>query len=171
VAEALPDARFVVVLREPVARAWSHLRMLQDRGWSDETSLRRAVEQGSAGVEPQRRRRRHHWTRPYGRYVLFERGLYAEQLERWFGQLPREQFLIVRFEDLFGDHSEATYGSICEFIGLDPGFTPSPTHLNRGLETPLAAEEAEWLAERYREPNRALQELVGISWDDVPVVR
>lgn len=162
VADALPDARIVVLLREPVARAWSHLRMLNHRGWLEEQSLRAAVAQGSTTLE-RPRRPREHWTLPYGRFALFERGLYAEQLERWLAHFPREQILIARSEDLF-DGSPHVYDDVCRFIGIAPGFIPSRARLNQGVEAPLPAADAAWLADRYLEPNRALEQLVGITW-------
>jgi hypothetical protein len=162
IARALPDARFVVVLREPVARAWSHYRMLRSRGWLEDTSLRDAVVTGS-DKHVQARRPGDHWRRPYGRYAIYERGLYAEQLERWFSCVPRERLFITRYEDLYGDDHEA-FDDICRFIGIEAGFRPTGTHLNEGPKRDLPTDDAAWLAERYEEPNRRLDNLVGISW-------
>ena len=51
------------------------------------------------------------------RYNYKRRGLYADQLQAWFSEFPREQFLILRAEDLIADPQD-TFDSITEFLGL-----------------------------------------------------
>jgi hypothetical protein len=162
IARALPTARFVVILREPTERARSHLALARNRGWTDETSLRAAVEWGS-GVFAKPRGPREHWRRYYGHTAFYERGLYAEQFERWLDVVPPERMLILRLED-WRRSPEAVFAQVCEFLGIDPTFRPSLVHANRGDERPVTDDERSWLRTRYREPNERLQELVGIRW-------
>lgn len=98
--DAAPDARFIYIMREPVARAISSYRHIARKGElpSGTVSL---VEQFKA--EP----------------LLDLAGRYADQIERWFEVFPPEQFLFLRFEDLISDPDTALR-TTCEFLGIDP---------------------------------------------------
>jgi hypothetical protein len=158
----LPRARFVVLLREPVARAWSHYRMAKARGTLGSASFREAVEEGR--METEGRRRRDHWVRPLGQHAFFERGLYAEQLERWFAHFPRDQFLLLRSEDWYADQA-ASFAEVCHHLRIEPDPGVVFEHRNRGKDAAIDPEDRAWLADRYREPNERLRALTGIAWD------
>jgi hypothetical protein len=75
----LPEARFIIVLRDPVARSWSHYRMAVAKGHVVDpldTLIDRRDE------------------------TVLGRSLYAAQLDRWFSRFPRDRFLILFFEDV-----------------------------------------------------------------------
>ncbi len=165
VATVLPDVRAVVLLREPVARAWSHYQMLLRNGDGHIGSFREAVEAGAATMRAPRRPH-DHWVRPLGRFALFERGCYADQLTRWFGFFPREQVLVLRSEDWY-EHQAETFAEVCRFLDLEV-VVPRPVWQNRGEGTSMDPEDRAWLAERYRRPNEALADLVGITWPAAP---
>jgi hypothetical protein len=97
--EALPDARLIVLLRDPTARAASHWNWCL-RQCGETRSLAEAVEAelGAAdrppAIGPERPTRRND-------PLIVRRGLYQEQLERWHGLFPREQLLVLQSERLF----------------------------------------------------------------------
>jgi Sulfotransferase family len=107
---ALPAARLIAVLRDPVERAhsnWTHL-------WS-------------AGLEPvgdfvracgeEERRIAAGWA-SFWHYIGL--GRYGEQLEYLFTLFPREQVLVLRYR-LLVDEPAPTLDRICEFLGVDRG--------------------------------------------------
>lgn len=96
IAEVLPECRFVVTLRDPVDRMYSHYKMM--RGYA---FTRLPVEQA---LEKDR--------------YLANGSLYARHLERWFGVFPRDRFLITLYDDL-RKHPQAYLDSICDFIGIE----------------------------------------------------
>jgi len=106
----IPDAKLIVIIRDPVERAhsnWTHL-------WS-------------AGLEPVRdfvqacaeedRRIAAGWA-PFWHYTGL--GRYGEQLERAFALFPREQVLVLRYRLLIDD-PVATLERICGFLGVETG--------------------------------------------------
>ena len=105
VAERLPDARFIVVLRDPVVRAYSHFRHMERLGFEKldfaeaigRESERIAADAAALEVDPE------HKPRELLRFSYAIRGRYSEQLERWFDVFDRSRFLILRSEDLFQD--------------------------------------------------------------------
>ncbi len=158
-----PQVRCIVLLREPVERAVSQVRMGQRKGW-ERLPLREAL-----AAEAQR------WGDPPSRYGLSEDaperwgqyaawGCYADQLERWFALLPRQQFLVLRSEDL-RDHTQATYDRVCDFVGLARHRLrdSSPRHMGDGSGVPADARAL--LAPHFEAPNRRLVALTGIHWN------
>ena len=52
-------------------------------------------------------------------FAYRERGLYAEQLQRYRTLFPKKQLLVLRSEDLFADPISVAKKTLC-FLGLDP---------------------------------------------------
>lgn len=120
-AHLVPEARIIVALRNPVARAFSqyqHNRRLGLEPLSFEEALDCESERIDGEVErlledPAYR------AYPLRRHGYVARGKYAEQITRWQAWFPPEQILFVRFEDLTAD-PRATLLAIERFLGLDP---------------------------------------------------
>jgi hypothetical protein len=96
-----PDARFLVSLRDPVERAYSHFLMdCRDRGGSS-ALWRDAFEDAVR--------------EPGNKYVEF--GRYARQLRPFIEAVGRERIHFVRFSDICERPQEVARG-ICEFLGI-----------------------------------------------------
>lgn len=163
--EQLPDAKLVVLLRDPIERAWSHYRDNFSRGTETKPFLEAlraepdrlgpGLANIARGIEP---------GSDYRNYGYVERGKYAEQLAVWFAVYPRKQFLIVESRELF-EHSESAYKRVLQFVGLDvperlPAFDAYNATPNAGLDD--AARD--FLAAAFAEPNRELAALIGVEF-------
>jgi hypothetical protein len=162
-AQLLPDAKLIVLLRDPVDRALSAYAH-QIAANREELSFAEAMarEDERIGNEFQRMQDDPDYYSFAWRYRSYaHRGLYAEQLERWFAAFPREQFLILGSEvDLFGDPA-GTYARVLEFLGAEPyELDAYPPVLDRDYE-PMDEELRQQLADRFREPNERLTALIG----------
>jgi hypothetical protein len=94
--DLIPDVKLIFMLRDPVARAYSHYWHLVRSGrafFSFEDTLRHAPNS------------------------IIRRGFYQAQLQRYFEIFPREQIHIVVFED-FIKNTSAHLNQIHRFIGL-----------------------------------------------------
>ncbi len=105
-----PDARFIVVLRQPVERAWSNYVLHVAEGRETARWFTKAI-----ALEEERAARG--WS-PFWQYTGVSR--YREQLERWFGAFPREAFLVLPFDDL-ATAPESTLAAVDDFLGLERG--------------------------------------------------
>jgi hypothetical protein len=93
------------------------------------------------------------------------RGLYAEQLERWYAVFPRGQLLVLSTDELGADPA-GTYARALAFVGAPPHELDAyPRVFSREYEQ-MARETRAALAEGYREPNARLYELLGrdLGW-------
>ena len=123
-----PAARLILLLRDPVQRAWSHWKMEYARGAETEP-FAWCVRQG---------RQRLFAAEPWGHHRVFsyvERGFYAEQVARIDALFPRDQLLILTAEAL--RHAPAAaLDQVRAFLGLAPGppATARIAHQGRDLD-------------------------------------
>jgi hypothetical protein len=149
----IPQAKLIILLREPVSRAYSHYkhncrrgdenRPFEDAIAADLKIVRETKGIGRANGEEEHSYRHHSYIR---------RGLYVEQIERWLKFYPREDIFIGKAEDFFSDASGVT-AQVVEFLGL-------PAH-------PIGTDKAhnQYSYQKfYQEPNQRLTELTGVSW-------
>lgn len=143
----LPEARFIVMLRNPALRAWSqwwHYRHLYG-------GMARTLRNPDS--EPVRR------------------GVYAGQFERWFEHFPRRKFFIMTSEQFF----EAPLGlaeTAVRWLGLKSSTSMQPVrtdpleHWKRkyGKYQGPPDKIAGWLMEYYRPHNKRLEELLGMRF-------
>jgi hypothetical protein len=166
-ASVIPEARLVVLLRNPVDRAISHYAMSVRSGVEDlplETAIATEAERiapslaAATAGEPSHGRLMEY---EYHSYVT--RGLYAEQLRRWYEHFDRSQVFVQRSEDLFAD-PESVCRRILSFLGLEPWSGPRFPMRNPDRPAPVEIDLRESLEARFAEPNEELAELVGVRW-------
>ena len=103
--ELVPDARLVVLVRNPVDRALSHYQhevALGREPLSFEDALA-AEDERLRGEEERLLADPRYFSREWWSHTYQARGRYAEQLERWLAVFPQEQLLIVPSDDLADD--------------------------------------------------------------------
>ena len=115
-ASDLPSARLVVLLRDPIDRAYSHYHHSRSRGL-EPLSFRQAL-----AAEPERLRDAASLAPSHFSYV--DRGRYAHQLHRLFDLYPREAVLVDLFENL-RDRPLETYQRLASHAGIDGSFVPA----------------------------------------------
>jgi hypothetical protein len=106
---ATPEAKFIIILRNPVRRASSaYFHYLRKRKFPIGTKFSDAPEH----------------------LDLLMAGEYAEQLEIWFEHFPRERFLILIYEEDVNPDSakEETFQKICKFLEINSEFRPENLH-------------------------------------------
>lgn len=122
--ERLPDVRLIAVLREPVARLYSHYCM--NRQFQLEPlPLEAAIE-----AEPERRRLG--WGYDW-HYVAV--GRYAEQIQRYFDRFGRERVAVHLYDD-FREDPMLVYRDICRFLEIDPSFEPDVSERHKEAYLP-----------------------------------
>jgi hypothetical protein len=161
-AATLPDVRLVVLLRNPIERAYSHYqhaRRLNAEPLSFADALA-AEDERLAGEEAKLLSDPRYSSVHHRHHSYLARGMYADQLERWLGHFPREQFLILRSEDLFAEPA-ARYAELLGFLGLRAWEPAEFAVRNRASYAPIDPELRARLEERFAEPNARLARLLG----------
>jgi len=160
----VPDARLIVLLRDPAERAWSHYHHVVRQGeepLSFEEALAREEER-LAGEADRIRRDGSYYSFAHRKYSYRSRGLYADQLSAWRAHFPLEQFLLLRSEDLFDAPAE-TWRRVTDFLGLSPSELPAQRRHNSYPHPPLSGPIRQRLAEYFAPHNLRLRDEWGLT--------
>ena len=156
--------RFVVLLREPAERALSHYRLERALGRESKSfaDALEAEDERLAGQEERVRRgersRSHQW------FSYRSRGIYAEQVSRWYDAVGPQRVKVVESERLFVEPAVAD--DLLSWLGFPPMETPFPA-LNASPAPTAEDEKALNDLRAFFEPhNEKLFELLGRRfWD------
>jgi len=161
VKDVLPDIKLVVLLRNPIDRAFSHYHKevgRKDEPLSFEEALSKEEERMAGKLEEVVQTGKHSFS--WWHYSYKARGRYAEQLERWFKVFPREQFLIIKTEDMAAD-TPGTVNQVCRYLGIsENGVTDFPKSNVGGYRQQMAPETRAQLEEYFRPHNQQLYQLI-----------
>jgi hypothetical protein len=108
--DAIPDAKLIVIIRDPVERAHSNWTHLWSAGLEPEGDFVRACGEEERRIEAG-------WA-SFWHYVGL--GRYGEQLEYLFTLFPRDQVLVIRYRQLV-DEPAQTLDEIFGFLGVKQG--------------------------------------------------
>lgn len=142
----LPNAKFIVMLRNPVDRAWSHFyHWRRKEGWTEKILMQK-------------------------NHLVVKKGVYWEQLERWFKHFKREQFFIIKSEDFYL-HEKRVIDKCFEFLSLKPPqyktgsvmyWDPKREYLIGPRTYPGPSYKiVRWLTTFYRPHNEKLEAMLG----------
>lgn len=161
VARDLPAAKLIVLLRDPVTRAYSHHNHERALGFEKlgfEEALKREAER-LRGEEERIIREPGYRSFAHQHHSYLARSRYADQLGRWLEHFDREQLLVLSAEDLFERPADVV--AECQrFLGLEPvtpaDLSPRNARVYRDMPEPLRA----WLEEELAADNERLQALL-----------
>ncbi len=126
IAGALPGVKLIVMVRNPVDRAYSHYYHELAGGAEQLSSFEEAIEQESkrlAGVPEKMQEDERYYSFNHRHFSYLARGIYVDQLRPWMSQFSREQILIIKSEDFYTDPA-AIFKQSLAFLGLE-SFPPT----------------------------------------------
>ena len=145
-AKIVPKAQLIALLRNPIDRAYSHYQMQVKRG-TEPRSFEEAIEQ------------------QHSSYV--SRGIYVDQLLRWFEFFSKEQMLILKSEDFF-ERPVETLKVVLTFLDL-PDWQPEASELQQRRHSGTYSQKMDPATRRrletYFEPyNQRLYEYLDVDF-------
>jgi hypothetical protein len=164
----IPQARLIILLRDPVERALSQYFHARRHGFeilnlADALAAEVDRLRGSETClsHPGGRHNSHQ------KHSYVSRSRYEEQLDRYTAIFPADQLLVMRSEDLF-IRTDAWWHKIQHFLNLDPIALPGPVpraNAGRGeaAEVPETIRKA--LRDRLQPTVVAMRTRYGIAWD------
>jgi hypothetical protein len=165
--KALPQVKLVVLLRNPVDRAYSHYQhncRLKREPLTFEKAL--DAEEGRIAGEAQKMLndpKYCSYNHPVFSYKT--RGNYEEQLQRWFTYFPCEQFLIIKSEDFF-DYPKQMTNQVSEFLELPPYEDIEYKKYNYfGQYSDMSEDIRNQLVDYFKPYNQRLYTLLGVDFN------
>jgi hypothetical protein len=118
---AIPDCKIIILLRDPVDRAFSNYKALV---WWGRESLN-----FEAALQMEDDRIQRGWEHIWALKGL---GLYSSQVKRYIDAFPCDQIGVWLYEELKRD-PEKFYREICSFIGVSGNFLPKFSSYNKSV--------------------------------------
>jgi hypothetical protein len=109
----IPNVKIIVVLRQPVERAYSNFLHAKRAGKEPENDFKKTF-------DLEKDRKIANWS-PLYHYK--SKGFYFEQLQRYFNLFPKENIKILLFEDVVKTPMESTQ-KLFSFLEVDTNFKP-----------------------------------------------
>lgn len=162
----LPNIKLIVLLRNPIDRAYSHYQMEVSSG-NEELSFEDAIEQEKDRIKEDMKKMENDekfYSVYFYRKSYLTRGIYVDQLKRWFEFFPKEKFLILKSEDLYSDPSKI-YQQTLDFLGLKKHELNSfEAHRMRKYSS-ISKKTREKLTNYFMPYNEQLYQLLGRNLD------
>ncbi len=157
-----PKAKIIVLLRNPVSRAYSAYNMFVKKG-QEKSSFEEALEQERKMPSPEIEKMlkdENNSSHPY-----LARGIYVDQLKAWRKYFPAEQMLILKSEDLFA-HPKETLNRVFFFLGLPDHKLKHYPKTNTNKYEQMDPTTKKKLISYYRPHNKRLSEFLkeDFSW-------
>jgi len=145
----LPDLKIILLLRNPIERAWSHYshyRLNMQRGGQkleEETieDIKQFMDESAQSL----------------------RGNYPRAIHNWTSSFPPEQ-VCIRFYDEMTQDPHALIDRICAFLGVDAESLPNKgvvsRHVNVSRKLTMSPEIRYYLAEKYYDDIQVLHKML-----------
>lgn len=150
-----PNMKLIVILRNPVDRAYSHWNMEQSRNaeflpfWD--------------AIQKEDLRCKEALPSQYRVFSYIDRGFYLEQLRRLWRYFPRDNVLVLKHEYL-KDQPVECLKDVCDFLEVDSFETVNPKEVNSlPYSSKMSEEEKEYLQSIFKHEVRGIERMLG--WD------
>ncbi len=150
-----PQMKLVVLLRNPIARAFSQWRMEVERGEED-TDFSSAIrtEQGRLATLDSRGKKRRSYV---------DRGHYAKQIARLTELFPPDQLLFIKSET-FSEKRDTTVAAVLAFLGVDPITLDTRVRFKTGhYDREMPESDRDFLRDQFAFDTRFVEQALG--WD------
>ena len=179
-----PDLKLIVILRDPVKRAYSGWNMYKDFFDKNQVDVQIKSKPHREGDLLYKKLYEGREVFPSFREcvdieldliksgegfepAILRRGLYLDQLNHYWNSFGKEKILILGFNDLVKD-TENTLKAITDFLEIqDVGwsFLEKEPRNTRSYTEPILESDKKFLEDFYRQPNKELFDAIGhVNW-------
>ncbi|PKO07265.1 MAG: sulfotransferase [Chloroflexi bacterium HGW-Chloroflexi-3] len=169
IALALPDVKIIIILRNPIDRAYSHYHLSIKAG-DENLKFNEAIDLEPVRLRGETEKIIANYTYPQGNFIkhsYLSRGLYIEQVPKVFKLFNLDNILILSSEDFYRDPRKIFY-QIQEFLNL-PTWEPKnyKAFKQSVYQEPMDDELRKQLVEYYRPYNLKLYDFLNrdFGWE------
>ena len=147
-----PDIKLIVLLRNPIERAYSAYQMNRRFTIDPHETFEEAVnfELNHADNNTSE------YTHDKHHFFYLKRGKYSEQLSKWLVHFSKSQFLVINSHNLFNNTNE-TISKVHRFLEIDNVLPSSLKPMNVATYPPLSKELYSSLASYFKEDLQSLK--------------
>ena len=155
-----PQIKLIILLREPVARTWSHYHH-ELRLKFETLSFEQAI-----ASEPQRLEGEIEKLLSEDNYYSFNHQhyrIYHQQIKNWQQYFPKEQILILKSEDFYANPAQ-TLNQTLKFLELPPHTIENYPKYNSGSYPEIYPATKQYLINYFQPHNQKLAKDLGITF-------
>ena len=172
IAKDLPKVKILIVLRNPVDRAYSHFNHERNLGREPLSSFEEALDREPGRLQGEVERivaeEPLYYSYAHQNFSYVARGHYAEQISRVFGLFPRENVMVMSSERLTKEPDQV-YAEILDFIGLPQYKLTRFPHYSALRYPPMSKAARERLQSIFAPENERLFQLLNsdFGWNSI----
>lgn len=166
-APVLPEAKLIVLLRNPVDRAYSHFNHAT-RGKRETLPFEEALAKESvrlAGETEKLMNDERYFSFNHRYWSYTSRGIYVDQLKEFRKYFAEKQFLVIKSEEFFIE-TQKILDEVFSFVGVDPWQPPHLKPMNTGTYSEIKLDTREQLRKFFEPHNERLYHYLGrdLGW-------
>jgi hypothetical protein len=161
----IPKVKLIILLRNPVDRAYSHYwheRRLGIESLSFEDAIKSEAKR-LEGEEQKMLQDETYYSFNHQNYSYLSRGIYVDNLKRWLPLFSREQFFILKSEDLFFNPQQV-FNKTLDFLNLTHFKLEKYEKTNAGTYEKINEKTRKHLEEYFKPHNENLNSFLGMDF-------
>ena len=167
--ETIPEIKLIVLLRNPIDRAYSHYKHEVRIGvetLSFEAAIEKEKDRLDGEIQKMLKDEEYH-SFNHQHYSYLARGIYVDQLKYWRKFFPKEQILILKSEDFFEDPS-TILKQVTRFLNLSNLTLKKYGKYNYATYADMTSKTRKRLTEYFKPHNKKLYEYIGrdFGWNE-----
>jgi hypothetical protein len=169
--QKIPDVKIIIMLRNPVDRAYSHYHHecdIEIEKLSFEDAVKAETER-LKGEEDKMIHRPRYRGFYHQHFSYLARGIYVDQLKRWTPFFSKDQILILKSEDFFSN-TQVSMKRVFEFLNIKAFKLNHYKIYNQINYSDMNPETRSRLSEYFHDHNERLYEYLGVDfhWNKKP---
>ena len=165
--QLIPNVKFIILLRNPIDRAYSQHSMVV-RGGNEKLTFEQAIKDEKDRTSNEYEKMitdKNYYSDTYFRHAYLNRGIYFDKLKRWMDVFPKEQFLIMHSKDFF-DNPSKIYQKTLDFLNMPQFDLKNYDVQGRVNENPnIDSKLRKQLIEYFKPHNERLYQFLGRNFD------
>jgi hypothetical protein len=161
-----PKVKLIVMLRNPVDRAYSHYMMQKKKGIEEFNNFEDAYRAESARINDEIEKINSdpkYYSYNHQKFSYLARGRYFEQIERWLNYFPLSNFHFIKSELFFQDIN-SVLTSVYSFLGIEHYLPPDLSIQNSNEYLQMELKERLELEGYFKSDNDKLIKLLGSNF-------
>jgi len=166
--KVLPNSKFIILLRNPIDRAYSHFTMNVGNGYEYKT-FELAIKSENERIKgrcEKMKNNENYYSWDFDLFAYLEHGIYVEKLQKWFDIFSKDKFLIIQSEEFLRNPSKIYYQTL-RFLDLTK-WEPDKFTLYKKRsykEKKINPEIRKYLSDFFKPHNEKLFKLIGQRYD------
>jgi lipopolysaccharide transport system ATP-binding protein len=164
-----PKTKFIVLLRNPIKRAYSHYQMMKRRGIDPTETFEEAISRENERIGELYKKMVNNEKENYIDVQMFSyimRGDYSKQIKVWLDLFPKERFIFIESEEYYAN-TQKELKKIYSFLKIECIYPKDLETIRHKAEyNPIDSTLYEKYYSYFRELNKELPQLTGrnYSW-------